>query len=106
MLAAVRPQSALNGGEDTSSTDEEVAATPTGDWLACWQERKSVQTCTLRSALHHSWLPAASLPAAGAHPAARRHMTPQMRRAVASLLLRLAGKAQFAKVNHLVFLLL
>ena len=30
MLAAMRPQSALRG-EDTSSTDEEVAATPSGD---------------------------------------------------------------------------
>ena len=44
------------------------------------------------------WL-VALLPAAGARPAARRHMSPALRRAVAALLLRLAGKAQFAKAR-------
>jgi hypothetical protein len=65
VLAAARPRSGLDG-EDSSSTDEEVA-TP---------------------------------PAAGARPAARRHLGARLRRATAVLLLRLAGKAQFAKVRR------
>lgn len=43
---------------------------------------------------------AAVPPRTGAHPAARRHMGAPMRRAVAALLLRLAKKAQFAKVRQ------
>lgn len=41
----------------------------------------------------------AAAPAAGAAGAARRHMGAPLRREVAALLLRLASKAQFAKVR-------
>ena len=66
VLAAVaRPGSGL-AGDDTSSTDEEMAAVPRAD----------------------------------APPSARRHLSPALRRDVAALLLRLASKAQFAKVGR------
>lgn len=109
VLATVRPASGGNG-EDTSSTDEEVAATPTGEHSGAVpgpgffqhspssatmlgkQQRAQQQGCPENKRSH------SLLPAAGARPTARRHMTPALYRAVAALLLRLAGKAQFAKV--------
>ena len=119
VLAATRPQTAMDG-EDTSSTDEDVAAAPTGGVLPLWRHTctcvcpacfaRQASTpgygCTCSAALL-PLLAASAKPrrhrrcrAAAAAPAARRHLSPELRRAAAALLLRLASKAQFAKVGH------